>query len=517
VKLRRLGAAARWLLPILLVLLTEILFPELAFARGGGGGHSGGGGGGGGGGHSGGGGGGGYGGGGYGSGGGYSSGGGGFFSFFGGFCFLLVIIAVVVLYLFMKRNTKALATTGAEPFSWTSPTPPASNGLAMLQPIAEGDPGFEAEGFLQKAEMAFLLVQRAYQDRNVHEARAFMSPALWNTWSEQVNYLLEQHQRPILENLNVRGLAISSARTAEDGQSVTVHLDYVAAVHFNDDRDGKLLAGSQEDDRLGEDWTFSRAPETKTVQDGGATASKCPNCGGLLKLNDDGRCDYCGADIQSGRYDWVLTEMEHSSFQGVRTAEGLGLNELDPESGLAAIQADDPAFDIEQFRGRTQQGFYSLQEAWQARDLNSSRPFMSPGLYLGWSSQVQQLLELHKINKLDGLHLDDVVPIKVTHGQAFDDITVRLNATCADYEVDERTGKVLFGSHSPSGFTEFWTFQRGRGVQTTNRSLQDRVCPNCGAPLEINQVGECRYCRAAVTSGRFDWVLSRIEEDDSNV
>ena len=41
-----------------------------------------------------------------------------------------------------------------------------------------------------------------------------------------------------------------------------------------------------------------------------------------------------------------------------------------------------------------------------------------------------------------------------------------------------------------------------------------RVCPNCGAPLEINQVGECRYCRAAVTSGRFDWVLSRIEQED---
>ena len=39
-------------------------------------------------------------------------------------------------------------------------------------------------------------------------------------------------------------------------------------------------------------------------------------------------------------------------------------------------------------------------------------------------------------------------------------------------------------------------------------------CPNCGAPLEINQVGECRYCKAAVTSGRFDWVLSRIEQED---
>jgi hypothetical protein len=42
----------------------------------------------------------------------------------------------------------------------------------------------------------------------------------------------------------------------------------------------------------------------------------------------------------------------------------------------------------------------------------------------------------------------------------------------------------------------------------------DKVCPNCGAPLEINQIGECKYCKAAVASGRFDWVLSRIEQED---
>ena len=80
--------------------------------------------------------------------------------------------------------------------------------------------------------------------------------------------------------------------------------------------------------------------------------------------------------------------------------------------------------------------------------------------------------------------------------------------------MDERTGKVIFGSREPSSFTEFWTFQRARGTRTTGRSVLDRVCPNCGAPLDMNQIGECKYCQAAVTSGRFDWVLSRIEQED---
>ena len=45
----------------------------------------------------------------------------------------------------------------------------------------------------------------------------------------------------------------------------------------------------------------------------------------------------------------------------------------------------------------------------------------------------------------------------------------------------------------------------------------ENTCPSCGAPVLLTQIGECRYCKAAVTSGKFDWVVSRIEqeEDDS--
>ena len=34
------------------------------------------------------------------------------------------------------------------------------------------------------------------------------------------------------------------------------------------------------------------------------------------------------------------------------------------------------------------------------------------------------------------------------------------------------------------------------------------------APVKIDMAGACEHCHAKVTSGRFDWVLSRIEQDD---
>jgi hypothetical protein len=34
--------------------------------------------------------------------------------------------------------------------------------------------------------------------------------------------------------------------------------------------------------------------------------------------------------------------------------------------------------------------------------------------------------------------------------------------------------------------------------------------------VALTQIGECRYCKAAVTSGKFDWVVSRIDQEDAD-
>ena len=36
-----------------------------------------------------------------------------------------------------------------------------------------------------------------------------------------------------------------------------------------------------------------------------------------------------------------------------------------------------------------------------------------------------------------------------------------------------------------------------------------------GLALAVSMTGNCNYCRVKVTTGEFDWVLSRIEQDES--
>jgi hypothetical protein len=115
---------------------------------------------------------------------------------------------------------------------------------------------------------------------------------------------------------------------------------------------------------------------------------------------------------------------------------------------------------------------------------------------------------------MEHLQVQGIQPMRIVHGRVFDDLTVRITAACADFEID-KDGRIVFGDRTVRPFTEEWTFQRSTGVTTSNKpGTLENTCPSCGAPVSLTQIGECRYCKAAVTTGKFDWVVSRIEQED---
>jgi hypothetical protein len=190
--------------------------------------------------------------------------------------------------------------------------------------------------------------------------------------------------------------------------------------------------------------------------------------------------------------------------------------QVDPTQGLAEIQANDPGFNVEKFRERTNLAFFQLQKAWMDRNVDEGRAYMSPGLYGTWRVQVDQLVANHTINKLENLFVQGLTIVKASHDANYDEITVRIDASAMDYEVDDQTGKEKFavgGKKADRPFTEYWTFQRSAGAKTLiTGGVTDKKCPNCGAPSDVNETGHCRYCNAEITSGKFDWVLNQITQ-----
>jgi predicted lipid-binding transport protein (Tim44 family) len=388
------------------------------------------------------------------------------------------------------------------------PLPPAVDAMRAL------DPGFEMESFLQRAEMTFFLVKRGMQNNDAAAIRPYLNDAVFAAVSKDIAQSKSQHRHALLESLNIRAVALEDADCSEQGQNLHVHFDLVYRGKTLDESN-TVVTDEGEDRRHAERWTFTRKASARTPLSGGVTASKCPACGAELRLGLDGVCAHCKANVTNGTVDWVVSDVQPAAFAGYSADSSLGIAAPTVAQGIASFTSTDQNFAIDAFEARVKTAFLALQDAWCKQNLDAGRAFMSPGAYFSWSAQLETLSNEGRRNVMEHLEIRNIESIRIIHGRVFDDLTVRISAAAADYDVD-KSGKVVFGDRSVRPFKEDWTFQRSVGVATSNKpGTLENTCPSCGAPLSLTQIGECRFCKAAVTSGKFDWVVSRIDQEDA--
>lgn len=178
--------------------------------------------------------------------------------------------------------------------------------------------------------------------------------------------------------------------------------------------------------------------------------------------------------------------------------------------GLAEIKAHDPLFDETAFLEDVQKVFFLIQEAWTECKPAISRQVMADGIWQQHQVKIQQYIDQHRRNVLDNLTITDLTIVSAHSDQNFDTITVQVLAACADYDVDDK-GHIVRGDRHVGPWKENWTFQRSSDATTkVGAGTMNSHCPNCGAPLDLDMQGVCKYCHAAIMGGEYDWVLARI-------
>jgi predicted lipid-binding transport protein (Tim44 family) len=181
--------------------------------------------------------------------------------------------------------------------------------------------------------------------------------------------------------------------------------------------------------------------------------------------------------------------------------------------GIAAITAHDPAFDETAFLGEAERAFFVVQQAWTDLKPDLSRRVMADGLWQQHKAQIDGYVAQGRRNVLEQLAVGNARVIAAHSDQSYDTLTLRFLAACADYDIDVKTGKVVRGNRNVEQWTEDWVFQRSASATTKQAGgTLSSKCPNCGAPLDLDLAGVCSYCRAPVMSGKYDWVLTRIDQ-----
>ena len=185
-------------------------------------------------------------------------------------------------------------------------------------------------------------------------------------------------------------------------------------------------------------------------------------------------------------------------------------------TGLRQLRENDAAFVADAFSTRVRDGFTKLQRAWCEQSLTSVRPFVSDGIHERFSLQFEEQHALGYRPVMENLSILECAPAQVECGTVFDVITMRVGASAKDYRVSVETGRAIPGSEEASQFAEYWSFIRARGSKTKagGTGLIEGNCPNCGAPIAMNQGAKCEYCQAVLRSGQYDWVLAEITQEE---
>jgi len=438
-------------------------------------------------------------------------------------------VAFVAYGVFIQAKQERLQAAAGDPGSWDSrrdqpPRPPPPRDMPpqwrppkdALSLIRGADPEFSVVLFDDFVYGLYAAAQRARRDDGALALLApYLSPAV------RANLAARIPIQPVVSVLvgaaRLQGGRVDAANPASRRHEVKIEIESNVTVAAPAPDEPASMC------YLKEAWILSREAQAHTRPWKGTRTFGCPACGApATKIAATG-CRACGQALDNGRFDWQVTSVEvlesdprPPALTGEVEEHGTHFPtvkspSLDADWG--ALVTADPAATDQALVARVAEIFAALHAGWAAQDLRPVRPFVSDALlhYLQYWVDAYRAQGLR--NAVERARIVKVERAKVTRDLHYDAVTVRLFA--AGFEVTTNAaGEVVGGSRAnPRPYSEYWTLIRGAEVRGGPARAQ--ACPACGAALNINMAGSCEYCGAHVTAGEFDWVLSRIEQDDS--
>jgi hypothetical protein len=402
------------------------------------------------------------------------------------------------------------------PFPSPLPSPPRPERV-FLESLRGADANFSQ---ILLEDFLYELYVRAQQARGTEHGLALLAPYL--DPSVRSALATRGQRRP----LSVDGVIVGAMRVAKlELRDSAAAIDVEYETNYTETfpgEDGPKPLGFYAKER----WTFVRSIVVQSPKPDQTRSFGCPSCGAPVEHDQADACRHCGTLHGTAEHDWLCRDvallceetrgpalggyaMEVGTYD--RTVQAFDLAEA-----KAALQQHDPGFDLDRFLARVDLVYHQLNAAWSSLDWNQARPYLSDRLWLSMRYWIHAYEEQTLWNQMREAKVTRKELAKVLLDPFFHAITVRVWASAKDVTIHRQSGALVGGDPQvPREYSEYWTFIRSAERRGASSSTADTQCPSCSAPLSINMAGSCESCGVKLTAGQFDWVLSKIEQDEA--
>ncbi len=179
---------------------------------------------------------------------------------------------------------------------------------------------------------------------------------------------------------------------------------------------------------------------------------------------------------------------------------------------MESYSGKDPNFDPAELSQRLSNWYVQMQNCWTAGDMTSLRPCFTDVMYTQFERQLESMKQQGLVNYVERISVLGVELKGWQERGGEDHIIAELRTRIVDYTVNA-DGEVVSGSKAAEKFMTYeWDLTRPAGQLTQNGDQMQVVnCPNCGAPLSMNESAKCPYCDSVITLESHDWVICSIK------
>ena len=153
--------------------------------------------------------------------------------------------------------------------------------------------------------------------------------------------------------------------------------------------------------------------------------------------------------------------------------------------------------------------FVKLHIGIMKQDLKDVDHFIGDDLYNNLQKKINSLKIQNKRQMYDELNVKNTRILNRRETDEKEIIDVEIISRYMDYIIDINTGNTLYGDDTRRvEKVNILTFEKRKN---TKEIKIIRKCPTCGASMDVNNSGECKFCRTIFNQEDYDYVLVSMQ------